>query len=118
MNFFKKAYCRTFQTAFKIAMPFLPYREPKILKSETDVASVLKKKNISTVLLVTDKGLSGLGLTKSLESTLSQNNIKVVVYDEHQKGFCFRRFNINDLRLLAECVYSAKFISKRNNIQR
>lgn len=82
MNFFKKAYCRTFQTAFKIAMPFLPYREPKILKSENDVAGVLKKKNISTVLLVTDKGLSGLGLTKSLENTLSQNNIKVIVYDE------------------------------------
>lgn len=33
MNKFKKIYCRTFQTALKIALPFLPYRTPKITGS-------------------------------------------------------------------------------------
>lgn len=49
------------------------------------------------------------------ELIAEDDSLKVVVYDEHQKGFCFRGFNINDLRLLAECVYSAKFISKRKS---
>ena len=33
MNPLKKAYCRTFQTGLKIALPFLPYRKPKITGS-------------------------------------------------------------------------------------
>ena len=82
MNFFKKAYCRTFQTVFKLALPILPYREPKILKNENDVVSVLKKNNINTVLLVTDKGIFSLGLTKNLQTSLEKNNIKVIVYSE------------------------------------
>ena len=34
MNILKKSYCRIFQTVFKLALPILPYREPKILKDE------------------------------------------------------------------------------------
>lgn len=33
MNKIKKLYCRTFQTAFKLALPFLPYRKPEIVYS-------------------------------------------------------------------------------------
>lgn len=82
MNVFKKLYCRTFQIVFKLALPILPYREPKILKTDAEVAEVLSGKNIGTVLLVTDKGINGLGLTKSLEKTLEKHKIKVVVFDE------------------------------------
>ena len=37
---------------------------------------------------------------------------KTVVYDKSRKGFYVqqRHYDINDIRLLAECVYSAKFI--------
>ncbi len=40
--------------------------------------------------------------------------LKTVVYDEHRKGFYVRQrhFDLNDIRLLAECVYSAKFVTE------
>lgn len=39
--------------------------------------------------------------------------LKLVVYDNKKKGFYVRQrhFDLNDIRLLAECVYSAKFIA-------
>lgn len=82
MNIFKKFYCRTYQFIFKLALPFLPYRKPKILDNNQELADVLKQKNISSVLIVTDKGISSLGLTKQLEQTLSKNHIKYAIYDE------------------------------------
>lgn len=82
MNIFKKIYCRTYQLGFRIALPFLPYRQPKILETNEEVVQVLKVSQLSTVLLVTDKTIRGLGLTKSLEDTLHKNNIKTIVFDE------------------------------------
>lgn len=42
------------------------------------------------------------------------DELKLVVYDPHRKGFYIQRrqFDLNDIRMLAECVYSAKFISE------
>lgn len=39
---------------------------------------------------------------------------KIVIYDKSRKGFYVRQrhFDLNDIRLLAECVYSAKFIAQ------
>ena len=82
MNIFKKFYCRTYQTIFKCALPLLPYREPKILKNNKEVAGVLKDNNIQNILLVTDKGIKNLGLTNPLEACLKENNIKVFIFDE------------------------------------
>lgn len=44
MNRFKKIYCRTFQTVLKIALPFLPYRKPKIVGSVKALPEVIQKK--------------------------------------------------------------------------
>ena len=44
MNVFKKIYCRTFQSIFKIVIPLMPYREPKILKSMQEVVDILNEK--------------------------------------------------------------------------
>ena len=82
MNIFKKLYCRTYQFVFKALLPILPYREPELLKNNDDIVKVLKSKNITSVLLVTDKGIRGLGLTKSLEEALTQNQFKLVVFDK------------------------------------
>ncbi len=40
--------------------------------------------------------------------------LKLVVYDKKKKGFYVRqrKYDLNDIRLLAECVYSSKFISQ------
>jgi len=42
------------------------------------------------------------------------DELKLVVYDPHRKGFYVRQrhFDLNDIRLLAECVYSAKFVTE------
>ncbi|MBE7076207.1 MAG: iron-containing alcohol dehydrogenase [Clostridiales bacterium] len=82
MNIFKKVYCRAYQGVFKIMIPLLPYREPKILKTNEEVVGVLKEKDIDKVLLVTDKGIRGLGLTQSIEEEIKANGIDLFVYDE------------------------------------
>lgn len=81
MNIFKKMYCRIYQGVFRIAMPMMPYREPITIDSVLDIKSVLKSNNINRVLLVTDKGIRALGLTKSLEDDLCADEIFVSVYD-------------------------------------
>lgn len=81
MNIFRKAYCRTFQTAFHMALPFLPYREPEKLDSIAAIAELLEKKNINSVMIVTDKGLRTAGLTKPLEDLLAERGINCAVYD-------------------------------------
>ena len=45
MFFIKSAFCRVFQTAFRIALPILPYREPEIINSCTELGKVLNKEN-------------------------------------------------------------------------
>ena len=82
MNCFKKIYCRIFQMCFRIALPFLPYREPVILDSIKEISSNLNKLSIKNILLITDKGIRNLGITKELEEVLSKNNINCIVYDE------------------------------------
>ena len=41
-------------------------------------------------------------------------DLKTVVYDGRKKGFYLRQrhFDLNDVRLLAECVYAAKFVNE------
>lgn len=82
MNNFKKIYCRTFQTAFKIAIPFLPYRKPEITGSVKNIPELMKKKGCDSALIITDSGIRMLGLTKRLEKALRDQGISYVIYDK------------------------------------
>ena len=82
MKCLKKFYCRTYQGIFRIALPFLPYREPKLLMSNNELVDILKLKNKKNVLLVTDKGIRGLGLTNALEESVTCAGIKLFVFDD------------------------------------
>ena len=82
MNQLQKVYCRIYQTAFRIAMPVLPYRVPKIFRNITAIPPLLKKCNIANVLLVTDPGLRKAGVTAALEELLKKSGIRCVVYDK------------------------------------
>lgn len=84
MNFFQKVYCRVFQTAFHLALPFLPYRTPKIMESIEQVHPLLRELGIRSVLLVTDHGLRDSKVTAQLEALLSQGEIHCVVFDQTQ----------------------------------
>lgn len=81
MNRFRKMYCRTFQTVFKIALPFLPYRKPKIVGSMKTLPEILKKRKCENVLIITDAGIRKLGLTQRLEKVLAKNEIPYTIYD-------------------------------------
>ena len=82
MNPIKSAYCRTYQTGFRAALPVLPYREPKILPCVEDVAGVLKKAKVPSVLLVTDPGIARLGLADGLVGSLGDEGISCTVFDK------------------------------------
>lgn len=81
MHTIKKIYCRAFQTVFKIALPILPYRNPKIAGSVKEIPEILHKKKCSRVLIITDAGIRGLGLTARLEKALDENGIAFSIYD-------------------------------------
>lgn len=81
MNLFKKIYCRTFQTVFKLALPLLPYKNPKIIDKIDGVCAVLKQKGKSKPLIVTDGGIHALGLCSGLENSLKAEGIKYELFD-------------------------------------
>ena len=82
MNIIRQVYCRIFQTAFRMAMPILPYRQPELFYSTSQIIPLLKNKNMTSVLLVTDECLHKAGVTKGLEEELKQNGMNCFVYDE------------------------------------
>ena len=84
MFFLKSAFCRTFQTAFRIALPFLPYREPEIIKSCSELEYVFRKERIKSPLIVTDSGITRNSLTKPLEDILKKCGIAYIIYDKTQ----------------------------------
>ena len=81
MNVLKKVFCRVFQAGMRIALPFLPYREPELIRGVGGVPAVLRAHDIDCVMLVTDAGVRGLGLTAHLEELLKSAHIRCVVYD-------------------------------------
>lgn len=79
MNILKKIYCRTFQAAFKLALPILPYTTPKILNKVEELPEEFLKRKINRVMLVTDSGLRAI--TAKLEELLPEKGITCFVYD-------------------------------------
>lgn len=82
MFVFRKLYCRTFQFAFKIALPFLPYRKPKLIPCISGIAKICRQENIRSILIVTDRDIRGLGLTRPLERTLAKHGISYCIYSK------------------------------------
>lgn len=82
MNCLRKIYCRAFQTAFRLALPLLPYRKPILLDAIDALPGLLRNKQIRRVLLVTDASIRSLGITHPLEVLLAENGIGCTVYDK------------------------------------
>lgn len=82
MNPLKRIYCRTFQTALRVSLPFLPYRKPKIVGSVKALPEIIQKKKCSSVLIITDAGIRKLGLTSRLEKALENAGICYCIYDK------------------------------------
>lgn len=82
MNISKKIYCRIFQTAFKIAIPILPYRTPQTVDKIGKVPNILTQNGFKKVLVITDENLNKIGLLDSLKTSLNENEIEYIVYDK------------------------------------
>lgn len=71
---------------------------------------------INKVALMLQNEYSIADAEDELKNNKDDTSIRLVVYDKTRKGFyvqsSFRQFDLNDMRLLAECVYSAKFIAE------
>lgn len=81
MNQFEKVFCRTYQTAFRAALPVLPYRRPKALKNVSELSETLRAKQIKRVLIVTDAAITKIGLYEPLCRQLKSDGIRFYVYD-------------------------------------
>lgn len=81
MNAAVKIGCRTFQLAFRLAIPLLPYREPECFDHIQALPPLLERLGIHTVLLVTDSTLRHAGITAPLEELLEKAGIRCAVFD-------------------------------------
>ena len=82
MNTLRKIYCRAFQKAFHIAIPFLPYRKPKIAGSVKELPEIIMRHKCTHVLIITDGGIMKLRLTRRLEKALKEAGISYTIYDK------------------------------------
>jgi len=82
MSVFYHAYCRVYQQAFRLAANFLPWRRPEILEDAGELVGLLKGKEASRILLVTDAGILRVGLDRELVKTLESGGIAVVCYGD------------------------------------
>lgn len=83
----KKAYYRTFQFVMKFALSIFDWSEPELLEGPGAVKrlpALIKSKNIDRVLVVTDKGLTGLHLLDGMYEKLDEAGVAYVVYDGTQ----------------------------------
>ena len=82
MNIPRKIFCRTYQAIMRIALPFLPYREPKLLDGIEAIPDVLAKNKINKVMIVTGPNIHKRGLTSPLEALLTDSGIICAVYNK------------------------------------
>ncbi|MDZ5473086.1 iron-containing alcohol dehydrogenase [Bacillus sp. 31A1R] len=80
-----QTYCRAYQSVYRLASRFIPWREPELLEGENSLQRLphlIKSIHIDTVLIVTDKGITSLGLMDDLLKGLKSEGIHYSVYDE------------------------------------
>ena len=83
-NLFRDIYYRSYQKVYMAAECFFDWSEPELLKGAGAVKklpALVKSKGISSVLVVTDKGLMSLNLLQGLFDSLDAEGIRYVVYD-------------------------------------
>ena len=73
---------------------------------------------INKALLLTQRDGYGIPRAETVEEAeelLQDDKEKTIIYDSHRKGFYVRKrhYKVDDIHLLAECVYSAKFIDEK-----
>lgn len=84
MFILKRFGCRAFQTAFRVAIPILPYKEPNVIRSCKGLYEILTMENVKKAFIVTDEGIVKNGLTAYVERVLQKSKIHYIIYDKTQ----------------------------------
>ena len=98
MNFPSKVFCRTYQLGFRLAMPVLPYREPKLyehIKSKEGYSDTVFKKS----KLINENQIeiiqNWISPNKFFKCKLLYDAKQKVAVQRHWKRFCRRiRFTV------------------------
>lgn len=80
-----RLYCRSYQRVLKLATVFLPWRKPELVEGKNsinDLPRVIKNLGLQSVLIVTDQGISALGLMNGLVKGLEYEGIDFTIYDK------------------------------------
>jgi len=78
-------YCRIYQAILRAVSYVLPWRQPELIDGENSLDRLPKRiqeQGISSVLIVTDKGILSVGLIDSLLQGLKEAGIRYAVYDK------------------------------------
>ncbi|TCN20498.1 iron-containing alcohol dehydrogenase-like protein [Mesobacillus foraminis] len=78
-------YCRMYQRTLKAVMKVLPWRQPELVEGEKSLSKLpglIKKNGVKNVLIVTDKGITKIGLMDGLLYELTSIGIKYVIYNK------------------------------------
>jgi len=80
-----KLYSRSYQQVLRLGMKVIKIRKPMLLEGENSLLQLpqlIKSKGIKSVLIVTDKGITSIGLMRGLLELLNEANISYVIFDE------------------------------------
>ncbi len=86
-NSMYKIYCRVFQAVMKVGNYFMGYRMPEYIEGPGCIKELPKQilaKGVKKVLLVTDKGLLGLGVPNGLMDACKEAGLEYVVFSDLQ----------------------------------
>ncbi|MFB9972706.1 iron-containing alcohol dehydrogenase [Allobacillus sp. GCM10007489] len=78
-------YYRTYQMALRSVSKFLPWREPKVFSGYNSINQLvpfLVENDLHRLLVVTDKGISKIGLMSNLLEQMKDKQIAAFIYDD------------------------------------
>ena len=81
MNIFSKLYCRTVQAVFRLAVPLIPIRAPKLLESSREIGELFKEKGATRALIVTGPTVRRHGLLEPVTDALAAAGIACEIFD-------------------------------------
>ncbi|UOE95773.1 iron-containing alcohol dehydrogenase [Alkalihalobacillus sp. LMS39] len=78
-------YCRIYQRILKFISSCLTWRQPQLIDGENclhELVPLLQEKQVQRVFIVTDKGITSLGLLAPLCESMKNENIHYIIYDD------------------------------------
>lgn len=78
-------YSRIYQFLFRVVAYLLPWRKPELLQGAGSIrklSAFLKEHKLSKVLIVTDKGITSLGLMQDMLGDFERDGISTIIYDK------------------------------------